>query len=213
MRVVRLVVGPLATNAYLVSDDGDPAAIVVDPGGEPDRIVTECRALGLSPSYIVNTHGHADHMAANEQVMRAFPDATLCVGAGDAERLRDAVGNLSAAFGSALSAPAPDLCLTEGDLLCAGRLRFEVLETPGHTPGSICLLARSEDPPVLFSGDLLFRRGVGRTDLPGGDSAELLASLRDKVLTLPHDTVVWPGHGEPTTVGQERSGGAFLTGI
>jgi hydroxyacylglutathione hydrolase len=213
VRVVRLVVGPLATNAYLVSDGEDAAALIVDPGGDPDRIVAECRALGLSPSYIVNTHGHVDHMAANEHVRRAFPGATLCIGAGDAERLGDPAGNLSAAFGAALSAPAPDLSLTEGDLLRVARLRLEVLGTPGHTPGSICLLARDERPFVLFSGDLLFRRGVGRTDLPGGDWARLLASIRGKVLPLPDDTVVWPGHGEPTTVGEERSGNALLADI
>ncbi len=209
MKVFRLEVGPLASNAYLACDG--TAGAVVDPGAEGARIVERCRKEGIEPSFIVNTHGHVDHVGADAALKEAFPDAELCIGAGDAAMLGDAARNLSAFVGAALQAPAPDRLLSEGDELTFGDVTLKVIETPGHTPGGICLLAEAADPPQLFCGDLIFRQGVGRTDFPGGSWEQLMASIRQKVLTLPDRTALWPGHGPPTTVGAERSENPFLS--
>lgn len=191
MIVIRLEVGPLAANTYLLKDGEGRAGAVIDPGDEGDRIVRRCRQEGLEPRFIINTHGHIDHVGANEALKEAFPEAALCIGAGDAGRLADVL-------------------LKDGQELTFGSVTLTVLATPGHTPGGICLLARDEEPPQLFCGDLVFREGVGRTDLPGGNSSELVSSIRQKVLTLPDETVLWPGHDEGTTVGHERLHNPFL---
>jgi len=210
VRVIRLQVGPLAANAYLIGDEDSPACAVIDPGDEGRRIIDECRRQGLQPQFIIDTHNHADHVGANAELKAAFPEAELCIGARDADGLANPVVNLSVMLGMELRGPAAERLLEEGDQVCIGRLALDVLETPGHTPGGICLLAAGETPPQLFCGDLIFRGGVGRTDFPGGSGAQLLGSIRQKVLSLPDETVLWPGHGEQTTVGQERRTNPFL---
>ena len=210
MIVIPLEVGPLAANAYLLREDDGPGGAVIDPGDEGDRIVERCRTEGLEPRLIINTHAHMDHIAANGDLKDAFPEAELCIGAGDAERLADPVGNLSAMFGRSDAGPAPDRLLEDGEGVGFGSVALTVLATPGHTPGGICLLARDESPPQLFCGDLVFRLGVGRTDLPGGSWHDLDAAIRGKVFCLPDDTVIWPGHGPPTTVAQERQDNPFV---
>lgn len=212
MRVIRLEVGDMPTNAYLLKDEREAAGVVVDPGGDADKIARRCAAEGIAPLYIVNTHGHIDHIGANATLSAHYPDALLCIGAADAPRLLDPLANLSAALGMSDGAPKPDLLLQEGDRLEFGASALEVLETPGHTPGGISLLARGGTPAQLFCGDALFRRGMGRTDLPGGDAQALLDSIEEKIFALPDETVVWPGHGEPTTVGEEKRENPFLTG-
>jgi glyoxylase-like metal-dependent hydrolase (beta-lactamase superfamily II) len=211
VKVIRLEVGSFAANAYLLMDFESEAGAVIDPGGEGERIVETCRTEGLAPRFIINTHGHVDHISANAALKAAFPDALLCIGARDAARLQDPVANLAAVFGDPEACPEAELLLEDGQELTFGAVVLKAIETPGHTPGSICLLAGQEDPPQLFCGDLIFRQGVGRTDLPGGDWQALLDSIRSKVLTLPDQTVLWPGHGDMTTLGEERRENPFLS--
>lgn len=210
MIVIRMQAGPLETNAYLVKADHAPDGLIVDPGGEGERIAERCRREGLQPGYIVNTHGHADHVGGNAALKAAFPDAELCIGRGDADRLTDPSENLSAVFPPEAESPPPDRLLEEDQVLHCGPLSFRVLETPGHTPGGISLLTDGESPPQLFCGDLVFRDGVGRVDLPGGSRERLEESIRRKVLPLPDETVVRPGHGPKTTVGRERRRNPFF---
>jgi glyoxylase-like metal-dependent hydrolase (beta-lactamase superfamily II) len=210
VRVICIEVGLLACNAYLVLDEAAGAGAVIDPGAEGGRIVRRCHREGLAPAYIINTHGHADHIGANAELKAAFPAALLCIGERDAGRLVDSAANLTAMLGMSAASPRADRLLAEGQELRFGSVAFKVLETPGHTPGGICLVVEDASPPQLFCGDLIFRDGVGRCDLPGGNEAELVESIRRKVMRLPDETVLWPGHGPKTTVGWERQGSPFL---
>jgi hydroxyacylglutathione hydrolase len=204
MKITRLTVGPLETNCYLAADEATGQAAIIDPGGDSDLILQTCRNHKLVPLFIVNTHAHADHIGANPDLKRAFPDAKLCIGRADAPLLTDSVRNLSIMLGRASRMPHADLLLDEGATLSVGSCRLRVIETPGHTRGAICLIADAEEPPVAFVGDLIFAGGVGRVDLPGGDWDALLASIRGKIFTLPDRTVLFPGHGPSSTVGEEK---------
>lgn len=210
MRVLRLEVGPLETNAYLVLTGETASGLVIDPGAEGPRIAERCRREGMEPRYVVNTHGHMDHIGGNGALLEAFPEAELCIGQDDAPALTDPQANLSAAFGLPRRSPPPDRLLADGDTLEVGGLTFEVRKSPGHTTGGICLIALEVDPPQVFCGDLVFRGSVGRTDFPGGSRQQLVESVRRVVLSLPDEAVLWPGHGPETTVGWERRHNPFI---
>jgi len=210
MRAFRLEVGALAANCYLVLDEVTGHAAIIDPGGDPDRIIRRCERAEGNPLYIINTHGHCDHMAANALLKERYPQAKLCIGKRDAALLTAPLLNLSGAFGQPIRSPEADLLLSEGDRLRVGSLALEVLETPGHTAGSISLLLLEGQGPVLFCGDLIFSGGVGRTDLDGGDFAELKDSIERKVFALPEQTRIMPGHGPETTVGREKRSNPFV---
>jgi hydroxyacylglutathione hydrolase len=210
MQVIQMVVGPLQSNAYLLRDEETGEGVVVDPGGDGDAIAARCRNESIAPRLIVNTHGHMDHIEANRELKDAFPEARLCIGEADAPMLTNGVKNLSILMGMTFRSPAADVLLCDGDVLEFGACSLKVLATPGHTPGSICLLAAGESLAHVFCGDLVFAGGVGRVDFPGGNMNDLLHSIRSRILTLPDDTILWPGHGPDTTVGRERRRNPFL---
>lgn len=205
MILKRLVVGALQTNCYLVGCPRTKEGIIIDPGGDAQLILAEVRRLGLKIKYIVNTHGHFDHTMANRAVMEAT-GAPLAIHAADAPLLTQAPRGLALLLGINPSSPPADIMLHEGDVIAFGTLRLSVLHTPGHSPGGISFLAEG----VVFTGDTLFKMGIGRTDLPGGDYQTLMESIRNKLLTLPNETVVYTGHGLPTTIGAEREHNPFL---
>ncbi len=202
MNIKRLIVGPLACNCYLLEDEG--AGAVIDPGGDLDRIIEQCLGRALEPRCIIVTHGHVDHIAAVPGLKRRFPGARLCVSRGDARLFSDPLMNLSAMMGDDQKMPRPDTLLAEGQRVEFGACLLRVVETPGHTPGSICLVAEGQEPPVVFCGDLIFQGDVGRTDLPGGSREALRRSIEEKIFTLPDETLLLPGHGESTSVGAEK---------
>ena len=207
---VRTIVSlPFEENTYLVWLAGRPDAVVIDPGLEPEAILDALRAEGLTPAAILNTHGHADHIAGNEAMKQLAPDAPLVIGAGDARLLTDAEANLSAPFGMPIVSPPADRTVKEGDVVEAAGMKFEVYDVPGHSPGHVVFVLRGE-PCWVFGGDVLFRGGVGRTDFPGGSADRLFAGIRAKLFTLPPDTVVYPGHGPVTTVQHERRTNPFV---
>ncbi len=205
MILETLTVGPLGVNCYLVGDDETRETLVIDPGGDAREILDTLRHGRLTPIAIVATHAHFDHLLALEEV-RAETRAPFLLHADEAETLAHAAMG-ARLFGFAFAPPAPaDRLLREGDAVNAGALAFQVLHTPGHSPGGMCLWRDNH----VFVGDTLFQGGIGRVDLPGGDYATLMRSIRDKLLTLPDATIVHPGHGAATTIGEERQLNPFL---
>lgn len=200
-----LTVGPLGVNCYIVGDDKTREAIVVDPGGNARDILDTLRREQLQCVAIVNTHAHFDHIIALTEV-RERTGAPFMLHVDEAKVLASAsLGAKMFGFAMAQLKPAERL-LRDGDAVRFGDVSLKILHTPGHTPGGICLLGDG----WVISGDTLFQAGIGRTDLPGGDYATLMASIRDKLLTLPDAMVVYPGHGDSTTIGEERQLNPFL---
>ena len=208
-QIHTIVSMPFAENSYFAWLPGRQDCVLVDPGLEPDLLLAFLAQEEKQVAAILNTHGHADHIAGNEAVKHAFPDAPLIIGRGDAPLLTDAELNLSAPFGMAVISPQADRLVQEGDVVEAAGLRLEVLEIPGHSPGHVAFVVRTE-PVTVFGGDVLFRGGIGRCDFPGGDQDLLLQGIRDKLYTLPDDTVIYPGHGPVTTVRHEKRTNPFV---
>lgn len=207
MKIQSFTIGPLETNAYLVVDERSRQALLIDPGLESEDIYDVISAEGLTLTSIVNTHGHFDHVCGNA-FFRAKTGAPVLIHREDAGIMQRAAEQARAFGFQVAPPPPPDRLLDEGDEVVMGETRMRILHTAGHTPGGICLYGEG----VVFVGDALFAGSIGRTDLPGGSYEVLLASIRTKLLSLPDDTVVYPGHGPPTTIGAERAHNPFLTG-
>jgi hydroxyacylglutathione hydrolase len=205
VRVETFVVGPLQSNSYLVVDEGTRRAAVVDPGMESEPVLEAVRAQGLRLDCLIATHAHFDHVAGSG-LFKAATGAAIVMHPEDLPLLA-IMPETARLFGfRAADPPRPDRLVREGDVVAVGELRLGVLETPGHTPGSISLRGDG----AVFVGDTLFAGSVGRTDLAGGSQEDLLRSIRNKLLTLPDMTVVYSGHGPPTTIGSERRNNPFL---
>jgi hydroxyacylglutathione hydrolase len=198
--IATLPVGLIQTNCYIAGCPETKAGAVIDPGGNPERILAEVERQGLSIKYVLNTHAHFDHTDANGAIVRAT-GATLALHPLELPLLKASGG--AALFGlQADPSPLPELELQDGDELEVGTLRFQVLHTPGHTPGHVCFYEQAEG--VLFDGDVLFQRSIGRTDLPGGSYQQMMDSIRRVLFALPEETVVYSGHGPATTIGDEK---------
>jgi glyoxylase-like metal-dependent hydrolase (beta-lactamase superfamily II) len=205
--IKRLVVGPLEANCYLVWDDVNRSAVIVDPGDEGDYIEKEVKKEGLDVKYIINTHGHFDHVGASGR-LRDSLGARLAIHASDAPLLEGAPIQGSHFGIDTPSQPQPEVLVTDGTVLKAGGLSITVLHTPGHTQGGVCLYLEKEG--VIFTGDTLFTGSVGRTDLPGGSYDALMKSIKEKILPLGDNVRVLPGHGPETTVGEEKRSNPFI---
>ena len=206
MIVDKLVVGPFASNCYIVGSQSNKEGMIIDPGDEARQILQRVRDLKLDIKFIILTHGHIDHTGALKEVKEAT-GAEVAIHADDAESLKEQF--LAIAFGlSYPTPPSPDRLLKDGDSTDIGDLHFLVLHTPGHTPGGVCLLGQG----VVFSGDTIFNYSIGRVDLPGGNYNQLMNSIQTRLMVLPDDTIVYPGHGSNTTIGAERRDNPFLHG-
>jgi len=211
MEVRRFEIGSFMTNCYVATSDDGRAAALIDAPEEIERVIAYCDASGIVPTMLILTHGHVDHIGGCAAVKRRWAEIRLAVHGDDAAKLTSPIRNLSLLMGMNVKSPPADVLLKEGDRIELGDETLEVLHTPGHTPGGISLLARPKSgPPIVFTGDALFCEGIGRTDFPGASHRTLLGSIREKLLTLPNDTVCYPGHGPETTIGRERRGNPFL---
>lgn len=207
MRVRRLTLGPFQSNCYVASADEGGPCVVIDPGSEVERIEAAIEEMGGELAAILLTHAHVDHVGAVEP-LQVDHDVPIYLHPAD-RPLYDAAEDQAAAFGLSVPIPPrPDHALAHGDRLRFGELLLSVRHAPGHSPGHVVFVTGG----AAFVGDCLFQGSIGRTDLPGGDARTLLVSIREQILDLPPDTVLYPGHGPETTVAREASSNPFLTG-
>lgn len=192
-------------NCYILGCEDTGEAAVIDPGDEADRILIKLSEARLKVKYLINTHGHFDHVAANKR-MKEITDADLLIHPEDAPMLAE-LNKAAASFGlSAENSPDADRHINDGDEISFGSITLKVIHTPGHSRGGICLYT----PGYLFVGDTLFAGSIGRTDLPGGSYDTLIASIKEKLLVFDDNTIVYPGHGPETTIGREKKINPFL---
>lgn len=198
--ITSTTVGVNFTNCYLIGEKNSKA-VLVDSGDQPEKIKEMINENNVQVKKIINTHGHFDHISANLDIKK-YTEAAVCIHQNDEASLTDPNKNLSTLLGedNLVIGDSPECLLKEGDLIEVANYSFKVLHTPGHSPGGICLYDKSNS--VLISGDTIFKMGVGRTDFPGCSQEELISSIENKIINLPEDTVVYPGHGEKTTIGK-----------
>jgi glyoxylase-like metal-dependent hydrolase (beta-lactamase superfamily II) len=210
MILETLEVGPFASNCYIVGSETSKEGIIIDPGAEAKTILRATERLELSIPWVVLTHSHIDHITALRPVMEGT-GAKLAIhqAEGDAKLTQVFARMFGPLMGGSLkSLPAPDRLLQDGDKVEVDGLSFGVLHTPGHSPGGISLVGYG----MVFCGDTLFNLSIGRTDFPGSSYAQLISSIKSKLLTLPDETIVLPGHGPQSTIGFERQLNPFLQG-
>ncbi len=203
-----LVVGSLGVNCYILHEEGDNEAVVIDPGGSEEAVWRHISAEGLTLKAILNTHAHADHIGAVD-FLREKTGAKFYLHEADAPMLLDARKNLSAFMGMPIVTKPADVLLKGGEVLDICHMKFTVLHTPGHSPGGVCYLMEDR----VFSGDTLFAESVGRTDFPGSSAKDLMTSVREKLLVLPDEIKVYCGHGPETTIGHERKYNPYINGF
>ena len=213
LEVLTLAVGDLAANCHMVSSGRGSECIVVDCGGEAARVAELICERELEPVMLVSTHAHADHIAGNAELLQGFNGLVLAGHPAEADWYGRPSLNLSYFLGRSVKSPRPDRDVVEGDTCELAGAEIKVLHLPGHSPGSIGLLFDVSGGKGLIGGDVLFAGGIGRTDLHGGDSAQLARTINDKVLKLPDSTVVYTGHGPETTVGEEKRNNPFIVKI
>ncbi|MBI5059495.1 MBL fold metallo-hydrolase [candidate division KSB1 bacterium] len=208
LKVVARVVGDFQINTILVWCERTRKAAIFDPGGDSPGTIKLVESERLEPIYLINTHGHLDHIAENAVIKAAFAGLPLLIHAADRAMLTDPHKNLSAFVGGSVISPDADRTITDGEILPLGEESLTAYHVPGHSPGSLVFYSSG----ILIGGDTLFQGGVGRTDFPGSSDEQLYAHIRSKIYTLPEDTIVYPGHGPTTTVGIERRTNPFVRG-
>jgi glyoxylase-like metal-dependent hydrolase (beta-lactamase superfamily II) len=215
-RIQCFTLGPFETNCYVVSMPGSRECWIVDASFEPRTLIDWVKAQGLQPRTLLLTHAHVDHIAGASEVVRAFRiedgpvQQALPIALHEAEAawLANPMLNLSAMMGMDVTAPGPDELLHDGDQLSLAGSRWNVLHTPGHSPGGVTFY--HEESGQALVGDTLFQGSIGRTDFPGSDTQTLLKSIRKRLYALPDETVIYPGHGEPSTIGREKRTNPFV---
>ena len=209
MEIKQIRLSRMAVFCYLIGDEKTRTCALIDPAFDTDRILAEARRLKYRVTHIINTHGHSDHTAGN-QAIQAATGARLLIHEQDADRLGKLLHSTFSRILGGRGSPRPDRRLRDDDIIRIGGTEINVIHTPGHSPGSICLYMNGN----LFAGDTLFVGAVGRIDLPGGSRLQMRMSFRDKIFTLPEETIVWPGHDygpvPSSTIGHEQKTNPFI---
>ena len=189
---------------------GRDDCLIVDPGFTPREVIDHIDQLGLTPAAILLTHGHSDHIGGNAAMKRRWPACPIIIGRGDAPKLTDPWQNLSGQFGLPMVSPPADRLVDDNEQLELAGMRLEVRDAPGHCVGHVVYVWHDGRPKIVFGGDVLFAGSIGRTDFPDGDFDALVRSIHQRMFTLEDDTIVLSGHGEATTIGEERRGNPFV---
>lgn len=209
MKIDTIALGDFEANCYCIrATETSAVCLLIDPGLNPEPLIHFLRHNNLTPEAIVITHGHADHIGGVETVRQNWPHVKVAISQEDADMMTSPTKNLSILAEVMVQARPADICFTNQRSFEAAGVRFEILKTPGHSPGGICLY--NSDEGILFSGDTLFAGSVGRSDFPGGDHALLIDRIKHKLLILPEQTRVYPGHGPTTTLRAEKRHNPFL---
>ena len=210
IQLTRILSVPFEENTYVAHLEGRRDCLVVDPGLEPEKTIDYLETQDLVPAAILNTHGHGDHIGGNAALKGRWPQCPLVIGSVEAPKLTDPTLNLSAAFGDRVLSPPADATVDEGDVYSAAGFDLRVLLIPGHSSGHVVYLWEDHQPPLAFVGDVIFAGSIGRTDFPDGDFQQLKTGIHAKLFSLPEETVLLPGHGPQTTVGQEKRTNPFV---
>ncbi len=189
----------MQVNCYILAPGENSPAIIIDPGSEAHKIRQVLKRHGLKPAFIVNTHGHYDHIGCDDKF-----GVPVYVHGKDLPLLKDSQLNLSGLFALSYNVSSQIITLEDKERINLADIELEAIHMPGHTPGGIALLLKKPENNIAFTGDSLFCQGIGRTDLAGGDEALLIRSIRERLLTLPDDTIIYPGHGPSSTIGEEK---------
>ena len=209
LQVLPILSQPFQENTWLVWNTGSPDCLIVDPGLQPRKIIDEIERRQLNPVAVLLTHGHADHIGGNRAVKERWPSIPLIIGVNEAHLLTDSVANLSGLTGFPVTSPPADRLVQQDEVMTYAGFEMEVREIPGHSPGHVVYVLRGISPGVVLGGDVLFQGSIGRTDFPGGSLQTLLAGIDSQLFTLPVDTIVFPGHGDPTTIGEEMQSNPY----
>ena len=205
MILETVCVGQMQVNCYILASSPNSRAIIIDPGDEKQKIERVLKKYCLKPEFIINTHGHIDHIGCDDKF-----GVTVYIHRQDSVLLESPELNLSAFFASSFSLKSNIKILEDKDKIELDQIQLEVMHVPGHTPGGISLLMKKPKDKILFTGDAFFYHGIGRTDFPGASETLLIKSIKDRLFKLSDDTIVYPGHGPSSTIGEEKNNNPFL---
>jgi hydroxyacylglutathione hydrolase len=212
INIEAVVSAPFEENCFVINLPGQDHCLIVDPGLEPQKIVQLCQNRDWTPSTVLVTHAHVDHVGGLAAIKKRWPEVQILLGEHEAEKLTNPDANLSAQFGTPFLCPRANETLSDGQIFTAAGIEIKVRELPGHSSGHVIYVIHTDDPMIAFVGDVIFCGSIGRADFPDGDEEALHQGIHEKIYTLPDDTILYPGHGPKTTVGHEKRTNPFVRG-